>query len=71
MRLSFGALPVLLAQGVSLAHVPGSEQTVVESMHHQLFGLHHLPMTALLLIVAVALFRIGFKKIVGEAAKKR
>ena len=50
---------VLLAgsTGMAFAHtLPGDEGTVMQ-LDHQLFGLHHLPLTILLVVVGVMLVR--------------
>lgn len=67
MRSSITALLLLLVTNVSLAHVPGSEQTILEKIEHQLVGLHHLPMTALLIIAVVLLVRSYRKRISSES----
>ena len=71
MRPSIAVVMLLLAQQAAVAHVPGSEQTLVETVNHQLFSPHHLPFTLVLTVVAVALAGLGVHKTVGAAAKKR
>jgi len=71
MRLSIAAIPLLLAQQAAMAHVPGSEQTLTETLNHQLFGPHHLPITAVMTVVTVALAALAIHKSVGATAKKR
>lgn len=71
MRPSIALFILLLAQQAAVAHVPGSEQTLLETINHQLFGPHHLPMIAALTLVIVVLAGLGIHKIVGETAKKR
>ncbi|MDJ0918025.1 MAG: hypothetical protein QNJ05_09690 [Woeseiaceae bacterium] len=62
MRLGISALILLLVQRVSLAHVPGSEQTVLERIGHQFFGAHHLPISILIAVVAVLAVRQYLKR---------
>lgn len=50
---------VLLAgtSGIALAHnLPGDEGLITQ-LDHQLLGLHHLPLTILLVIAGIWLFR--------------
>ncbi len=62
MRLAISALILLLVQRVSLAHVPGSEQTVLERIGHQFIGLHHLPISILIAVLAVLAIRQYLKR---------
>ena len=62
MRLGICALILLLVQRVSLAHVPGSEQTVLERIGHQFFGSHHLPVSILIAVLAVLAIRQYLKR---------
>lgn len=71
MRLLITIALLLAAPMASLAHVPGSEQTLAQTMSHQLIGLHHLPMMALLIALVWLLARLLTLKTVGEHAKKR
>ena len=57
MRVSIIALFLLLVQRVSLAHVPGSEQSLLERVGHQFTGLHHLPFLVLLAVLAILVTR--------------
>lgn len=50
----------------ALAHVSAVDQSIAESVNHQFFGPHHLPVTLLLLV-----FLIVFAKVItGTTAKK-
>lgn len=62
MRLGLSALFLLLAQQVAMAHVPGSEQTVLERIGHQFFGSHHLPISILIAVIAVIAIRQYLKR---------
>lgn len=71
MRPSIAVTLLLLAQQAAVAHVPGGEQTLVETISHQVFSLHHLPIILAFGFVAAVLASLRRHKIVGETAKKR
>jgi hypothetical protein len=50
---------VLLAGSttMALAHPLPEEEGVVAQLDHQVFGMHHLPLTILLVIIGVMIFR--------------
>ena len=50
-------IAMLAAPALSLAHGPAADATLGDSLSHQLFSLHHLPLTVLLLIIALASLR--------------
>lgn len=62
MRLGISAVILLLLQRVSMAHVPGSEKTVLESIEHQFLGAHHLPITILIAVIAIVVIRQYLKR---------
>lgn len=62
MRLGISALILLLVQRVSMAHVPGSEKTVLESIGHQFLGAHHLPISILIAVIAIVVVRQYLKR---------
>lgn len=45
-----------------MAHVPGSEQTVLERIGHQFFGSHHLPISILIAVIAIVAIRQYLKR---------
>lgn len=57
MRRLTTIIAMLLAPALSLAHVPGADATLGESLSHQLLSIHHLPLTALLLGLALTRLR--------------
>ena len=71
MRPSIAVFSLLLAQQAAVAHVPGSEQTLLETINHQLFSPHHLPITVALTVVAAVLAALAIHKTVGATSKKR
>lgn len=71
MRPFIAVALLLAAPMASVAHVPGGEQTLAETMSHQLIGPHHLPMTILLVALVWLVARSQADKSVGERAKKR
>ena len=62
MRLGISALILLLVQRVSMAHVPGSEQTVLERIGHQFLGAHHLPISIIIAVLAIVVIRQFLKR---------
>jgi len=53
-------LSLILFAGVSrmaTAHTLGSEDGVIVQLWHQILGLHHLPLTVLLIVAGVILLR--------------
>ena len=71
MRPSIALALLLLAQQAAVAHVPGSEQSLVEAINHQLFSPQHLPITVALTVAATVLAGLGIHKTMGAAVKKR
>ena len=43
--------------GTAVAHTLPGDEGLLQQLDHQLLGLHHLPLTILLIVVGVALFR--------------
>ena len=62
MRLGISALILLLGQRVAMAHVPGSEQTVLERIGHQFVGAHHLPISILIAVLVIVAIRQYLKR---------
>ena len=62
MRLGISALILLLGQRVAMAHVPGSEQSVLERIGHQFVGAHHLPISILIAVLAIIVIRRYLKR---------
>ena len=54
----------VLAAPMAQAHTIDPAGGVLSALGHELVGLHHLPLTLLLVVVGIALFR-GFKKKTG------
>jgi lysophospholipid acyltransferase (LPLAT)-like uncharacterized protein len=53
-------LSLFLFAGVSrmaAAHTLGNEDGVIVQLWHQMLGLHHFPLTALLIVAGILLFR--------------
>ena len=50
---------ILLAgsANVALAHTLPDEQGLITRLDHQMFGIHHLPLTILLIVIGVLIFR--------------
>ena len=50
---------ILLAgsTGIAGAHTLAGDEGLVTQLDHQLLGLHHLPLTVLLIVIGVILFR--------------
>lgn len=42
---------------MAVAHTLGNEDGVIVQLWHQMLGLHHLPLTALLIVAGIMLFR--------------
>jgi hydrogenase/urease accessory protein HupE len=47
---------------VASAHTAPSEDGLVSQLVHQLLGLHHLPLTALILVAGILALRVWRKK---------
>ena len=62
MRLGISALILLLGQRVAMAHVPGSEQSILERIGHQFVGAHHLPISILIAVLAIIVIRRYLKR---------
>ena len=71
MRPSIAVITLLIAQQAAVAHVPGSGQTLAETIYHQVLSPHHWPAILAIGFVAVLLGSLRRHKIVGETAKKR
>jgi hypothetical protein len=54
----------VLAAPVAQAHTLDPAGGVLSALGHELVGLHHLPLTLLIVVAGIALFRI-FKKKTG------
>ncbi len=52
----------LLAAPLAQAHTLDPEEGVVTALGHELLGSHHLPLTLLLVVVGIGLFRVWRKK---------
>jgi hypothetical protein len=52
----------LLAAPVAQAHTLDPAGGVFTALWHELLGLHHLPLTLLLVVVGIGLFRVWKKK---------
>jgi hypothetical protein len=57
MRIVLILLLISGAAQVSEAHTIAGEEGVFHSLGHQVFALHHLPFTMLMLVVGVTLLR--------------
>ena len=53
---------LLLAPALATAHVPAAETSLAEWMSHQLVSPHHLPLTLLLLALAIGIWRDRAKR---------
>jgi len=57
MRLLFSLFLFAGVSRVAAAHTLGNEDGVIVQLWHQMLGLHHFPLTALLIVAAVILLR--------------
>lgn len=69
MRLLTAILLVLAAPAI--AHVSPRDQSIAESVNHQIFSLHHLPVTLLLLVILIVAARVITGTTAQEIARKR
>lgn len=54
---------VLMAMApVASAHTAPSEDGLVSQLVHQLLGMHHLPLTVLVLVAGLLALRVWYKK---------
>ncbi len=51
-------IALLAAPALSLAHVPAADAALGETLSHQLLSVHHLPLTLVLLAIALAGLRV-------------
>ena len=42
---------------MAVAHTLGNEDGVILQLWHQILGLHHFPLTALMIVIGIVLFR--------------
>ena len=49
----FRLLPVSAFPGIASAHTLSAEEGLHSQLNHQLLGLHHFPMTAILILAAI------------------
>ena len=54
MRRLTTTIAIISAPALSLAHVPATDATLGDTLSHQLLSLHHLPLTVVLLFIALA-----------------
>ena len=57
MRLFLSLLLLAGVSRIASAHTLGNEDGVLVQLWHQLLGLHHLPLTVLLIVAGIMLFR--------------
>lgn len=57
MQKQFITTLLIAAAAQAEAHTLANDEGLPSQLGHQLLGLHHLPLTALLIIAAVFLFR--------------
>ncbi len=57
MRLKTGIFLTIAAFAQANAHTAGGDESIPYELWHQLFGVHHLPVTILLAVGAIMLFR--------------
>ncbi len=56
-RLIFSLLLVSECPGIASAHTLSAEESLLPQLGHQVFGLHHLPLTTLLIFGGIILLR--------------
>ena len=56
-RLILGLLPVSGFPGIAGAHTLSAEESLLPQLGHQVFGLHHLPLTTILIFGGIILLR--------------
>ncbi len=61
MRQFFSVYFLMAVSAVAEAHTLGGEESMPLQLGHQIIGLHHLPLTALLVIGGIFLLRRGKK----------
>ena len=49
---------LIVSAGTAFAHEIEGEAGIVERVSHEFVGLHHLPMTILLIVVIIAAYRV-------------
>ena len=57
MRLFLSMLLLAAVSRIASAHTLGSEDGVLVQLWHQLLGLHHFPLTILLLVAGIVVLR--------------
>ena len=57
MRLFLSLLLLAGVSRIASAHTLGSEDGILVQLWHQLLGLHHFPLTALLIVAGILLLR--------------
>jgi len=57
MRLFLSLLLLAGVSRVAFAHTLGNEDGVLVQLWHQLLGLHHLPLTVLLIVACLMILR--------------
>jgi len=57
MRLFLSLLLLAGVSPIASAHTLGSEDGILVQLWHQLLGLHHFPLTALLIVAGILLLR--------------
>lgn len=62
MRPISGLFLLLAASAAANAHTLGADAGMPSQIEHQFFGVHHLPLTVLLIIGGIMLFR-RFRKL--------
>ena len=57
------ALCMLIATpGMAGAHETAGDASIVERLGHEIFGLHHLPVSIILVVACVLLYRMRARK---------
>ena len=52
--LTLSLLPVAGLPCIAGAHTLAGEENLLAQLHHQLLGMHHLPLTAILIVSGIA-----------------
>lgn len=48
---------LMMTAGIASAHTLGSDEGLITQLQHELLGVHHLPLTILLVVVGVVVYR--------------
>jgi hypothetical protein len=57
MRIFLGLMLLAGVSRIASAHTLGNEDGVLVQLWHQLLGLHHLPLTVLLIVAGIMVLR--------------